>query len=273
MGAASRTDDADTTQSIRDQMKFSRILASSICPKTAALGNSLVHLSPDTLHQTTTLVRGTMVDHPDTISSKPGQVEKSTEFIHILAEGLIDDNREFICRGNAPFRCYTGQYTKELSRKVISNYFGRNKACTRNITEWPLFCRKHYQRASYNKKVWQTRKLKLIVQQLNMIEKKHPGTTYNIQVKKSEQRLLEMCARPTSFDISENGVEKSIVQSEWESLELSTIHEFYTLLGDKKSFADAQNVAERILGKLKDGTMKQLPSIEFLPRLSKKIKC
>jgi hypothetical protein len=31
--------------------------------------------------------------------------------------------------------CKTGQYTMDLSRKVISDHFGRNKACTRIIKD------------------------------------------------------------------------------------------------------------------------------------------
>lgn len=57
----------------------------------------------------------------------------------------------------------------EPNRKIISDYFGRNKAATREITNWILFCRKHYQRGAYRTSGWPMRKLELIEKQFDKI--------------------------------------------------------------------------------------------------------
>jgi hypothetical protein len=119
--------------------------------------------------------------------------DDDTEMEAIEEDANIE--REFTCVNDEYTRCRTGQYTKDLSRKVISDHFGRNKACTRDITDWPLFCRKHYQRATYNKALWQIRKLNLILRQFNIINRQFPGTTYDIVLKKSEESRLNEYSR------------------------------------------------------------------------------
>ena len=56
--------------------------------------------------------------------------------------------------------------------------------------DWPLFCRKHYQRATYNQKLWQSRKITLMLRQFNIIEAQFPGTKYIVAPKKTEEVWL-----------------------------------------------------------------------------------
>ncbi|MCJ1341522.1 hypothetical protein MMC09_006818 [Bachmanniomyces sp. S44760] len=60
-------------------------------------------------------------------------------------------------------------------RKVISNFFGRNKACTLDIPDhvWRCFCRKHYQRCKYRNKCanWPGIQLHLILQHLDNLQR------------------------------------------------------------------------------------------------------
>ncbi|KAF2840062.1 hypothetical protein M501DRAFT_1030330 [Patellaria atrata CBS 101060] len=97
-------------------------------------------------------------------------------------------NREFKCMINPnSYGCNTGQWKKSESRKAISDIFGRNKSQTQDIEDCCiLFCRKHYQRASYEPN-WQKRKCQLVIQQLDLIENAHPGTVYDIELRKNEK--------------------------------------------------------------------------------------
>jgi hypothetical protein len=185
------------------------------------------------------------------------------------AEDVPDSEREFICKNDETSRCITGQYTKGLSRKVISDHFGRNKACTRDITDWPLFCRKHYQRATYNKQLWQIRKLNLIFRQFDVIEAQFPGTTYDIHFKKSEEARLNEYSRKVASGWSEDAAAKAVaaVQGKHFEAPIEILRELDLDLGKKKSIDEVKEVAEKILKQITDEATLQVPAIEFLPNL------
>lgn len=125
--------------------------------------------------------------------------------------------REFICAYNDTSPCTTGQYTLNISRKTIPDHFGRNKDCTRAIGKWPLFYRKHYQRITYHRALWQARKLELIDDQLDTIERQYPGIFYKIQLKKSEEKRLADFARATAFadDVDPRSLDLPTTKSEF----------------------------------------------------------
>jgi hypothetical protein len=152
-------------------------------------------------------------------------------------EDVPDSEREFICMNDEHTRCMTGQYTKDLSRKVISDHFGRNKACTRDITDWPLFCRKHYQRATYNKKKWQIRKVQLILRQFDVIEKQFPGTTYDIAFKKSEEARLNSYSRSVAAGMKQDDAMDKVAPKEGKHFEapIDVLRELDQYVGTGKS--------------------------------------
>ncbi|ORY14686.1 hypothetical protein BCR34DRAFT_458084, partial [Clohesyomyces aquaticus] len=177
-------------------------------------------------------------------------------------------HREFTCLNDEYSECRTGQYTMALSRKVISNHFGRNKACTRTITSWPLFCRKHYQRATYRPDQWQKRKIFLIERQLNIIEREFPGTKYEIALKKSEADRLNEFTR-----LHSNGMPKLDAlalfpvpeKSKAFHAPMAVLDELSYYIGKNRSVFEVKTCVSLILDFLRKGDCKEVPAIEFLP--------
>ncbi|OJD37535.1 putative pathogenicity factor [Diplodia corticola] len=102
-------------------------------------------------------------------------------------------NREFNCWAVPHSRCMTGQYTLPLSRKMVSDYFGRNKAGTRRVQprRWIRACRKHYQRQSYQDS-WRWHKGRVVIRQLQLIAaQQQPPLTFRVALKSSEEKRLE----------------------------------------------------------------------------------
>lgn len=178
----------------------------------------------------------------------------------------------FKCMNDEFEECRTGQNTMELSRKVISDHFGRNKACTRLITDWPLFCRKHYQRATYNQTLWQSRKITLILRQFNIIEAQFPGTKYTVALKKSEEQRLNTFSRKLASGKSE--VEAAAMVAPLEKgkhfeAPVNVLREIEQLnyLGENKTKAEVEGAVTTIRDMLENEETSQVPSIEFLPQL------
>jgi len=171
-------------------------------------------------------------------------------------------------------QCNTGQYSKDLSRKVISDHFGRNKSCTRDVTDWPLFCRKHYQRATYDKPKWQIRKVQLILRQFDVIEKQFPGTTYDIAFKKSEESRLNQFSRQVAAGISTEQAEKNTAPVDGKHFEapIDILRELDQWLGLDKSYDEVKKIVDVILQMIEEKECLQVPAIEFLPNLSGKDK-
>lgn len=187
-------------------------------------------------------------------------------------EDVPDSQREFICMNDRHTRCQTGQYTKDLSRKVISDHFGRNKTCTRDITEWPLFCRKHYQRATYDKAKWQIRKAHLILRQFDIIEKQFPGTTYKVTLKKSEEIRLNQYSRQVASGMSAKDAEKCVAPVVGKHFEapVEVLRELDLSLGRGKTYKEVRDIVDVILQMLEGNECEQVPAIEFLPELPAK---
>jgi hypothetical protein len=190
------------------------------------------------------------------------------------AEDVPDAQREFICLNDEHTRCVTGQYTKDLSRKVISDHFGRNKACTRNITDWPLFCRKHYQRATYNKAKWQLRKVNLILRQFDIIEKDFPGTTYDVALKKSEEARLNQFSRQVASGLDKEKAALNVAPLAAKAFEapIDVLRELDQYIGRGKTHKEVTDIVDIILQMLEAEECEQVPSIEFLPQIPGKIK-
>jgi hypothetical protein len=178
--------------------------------------------------------------------------------------------REFRCMNDEFSECRTGQYTLKLSRKVISNHFGRNKACTRLIKDWPLFCRKHYQRATYKPGLWQKRKVSLINRQFDIIEKDFPGTTYTVSLKKSEMDRLNLFARSTDAGMSVDQAGEMVAPDpniKSYQAPIDVLRELQHELGSNKSCEEVKAILAVINEMLCHNEIDEVPSIEFLPEM------
>lgn len=195
------------------------------------------------------------------------------EELHSSADEIAADDdqiqREFTCMNDEYTTCRTGQYTLALSRKVISDHFGRNKACTRDVTDWPLFCRKHYQRATYNKELWQIRKVKLILRQFSIIEAEYPGTLYDITLKKGEEDRLNEFSRKIGLGKSPQEAAAAVEPRAGKTFEapIDVLRELDQYIGKGKTKREVQDVMDVILQMLQGKETEQVPSIEFLPQL------
>ncbi|KAF2036694.1 hypothetical protein EK21DRAFT_51367 [Setomelanomma holmii] len=259
---------------VRDTMSFSNILVPSAAGFSSDVTATAPVLAPPvTSCKTEAPLKEEEAGSQDTVMEETAVAEDTDDTAEANAEDVPDDEREFICKNDETSRCLAGQYTKDLSRKVISDHFGRNKACTRDITDWPLFCRKHYQRATYNKKLWQIRKLNLIHRQFDVIEDQFAGTTYDIHFKKSEEARLNEYSRKVASGWSEEEAAKLVAPSTGKHFEapINILRELDLDLGKNKSIVEVKEIVEKILEQVTDGETEQVPSIEFLPNLPGKI--
>ncbi|KAJ4342062.1 hypothetical protein N0V87_001388 [Didymella glomerata] len=188
----------------------------------------------------------------------------------------VDDDlieREFVCMNDEYSKCRTGQYTLALSRKVISDHFGRNKACTRDLTDWPLFCRKHYQRATYNKELWQVRKVKLILRQFDVIEAEFPGTTYDITLKKSEEDRINEFSRKIAQGMSAEDAAAAVAPAAGKAFEapIDVLRELDQYIGKGKTMSEAKDAMDVISQMFQEKETEAVPAIEFLPQLPGRI--
>ncbi|KAJ4989522.1 hypothetical protein SVAN01_05057 [Stagonosporopsis vannaccii] len=269
-----------TSQSaIRDAMSFSNLLNDSVAPKalTPELASEVPVLElPSTPKHSSTLNEDGPTSTADTIMSDPTDENDCSSLTKQPTEDSVDDDsleREFVCMNDEYSKCRTGQYTLALSRKVISDHFGRNKACTRDLTDWPLFCRKHYQRATYNKQLWQIRKVKLILRQFDVIEAQFPGTSYDITLKKSEEDRLNEFARKISGGMSAENAAAAVAPVSGKAFEapIDVLRELDQYIGKGKSMQDVKDAMDVVLQMLHEKETEQVPSIEFLPKLPGKV--
>jgi hypothetical protein len=277
MSTATLTNTAEDPQTdrVRETMSFSNILSSPSAPS-ASTDNIDVTMDAPILAPPLTPTKNGSAHKEETQSPATGTetsdltpIEAADLFAEDTGKDLPDEERGFICMNDESSRCLTGQYSQELSRKVISDHFGRNKACTREITDWPLFCRKHYQRATYNKSLWQIRKLDLIFRQFDVIEADFPGTTYTIALKKSEHdRLGEYCKKVMGGMSHEDAAElfKPTTGKHFEA-PIEILREIYPDMGANRTIDEVKNVVEKIHQQITDGATDQVPSVEFLPNL------
>lgn len=134
-----KTTDSTSRSAIRDAMSLSNLLTDAAAPKA-----STPELAPEVpvLETPSTPKRGSAPkeDVPaspaDTVMSDLTEENDDGEGTDQPTADTTDDEsieREFVCMNDEYSKCRTGQYTLALSRKVISDHFGRNKACTRDL--------------------------------------------------------------------------------------------------------------------------------------------
>jgi hypothetical protein len=253
---------ASDPATIKSAMSIDNILESSIM-KSTDHGDSETQAAQDSA-----VSLETPSSMRDTSPACTADLNEMTDTVPMEATGK--EHREFICMNDEFSECRTGQYTLNLSRKVISNHFGRNKACTRLIKDWPLFCRKHYQRATYKPSLWQKRKVNLILRQFDIIEETIPGTTYEVSLKKSEMDRVNMFAR--SLDGGMSPQEAGVLVAPNPDVKafqapIDVLRELQAYLGKGQTLEDVKQVLSIINSMIDGGECTEVPSIEFLPEI------
>ncbi|KAL7913925.1 hypothetical protein GGI35DRAFT_467205 [Trichoderma velutinum] len=164
--------------------------------------------------------------------------------------------------------CQTGSQL----RKAISHLFGRNKACTLRIPKqvWVYYCRKHYQRIRYrNAKTYPLNQMYLVKMQINRLqrwsdENQRQGAgpyikLWTLALRKREQSRLEK-----EVGVAEEGEDESpeapnnSAAPDWVIQRLGTGYTTEQML----------EVADRLYLEIENGTLGQVPEVEFLPDIT-----
>ncbi|KAH6609710.1 hypothetical protein Trco_003056 [Trichoderma cornu-damae] len=165
--------------------------------------------------------------------------------------------------------CQTGSQL----RKAISHLFGRNKACTLRIPKqvWVYYCRKHYQRIRYrNAKTYPLNQMHLVKMQIRRLqrwseENRRQGVgpyikLWTLTLRKREQNRLdkEAGAADEGDDDSAEAQQSGSAAPEWIIERLGTGYTTEQIL----------EVAGRLHREIENGTLSQVPEVEFLPDIT-----
>ena len=269
-----------TQSSIRNAMSFSNLLSAEPAEPKASTPNLAAEVPvlepPSTPKRRLSPAEDNVTSPADAFMSETSELTEEVDSPDAGEQSVDDDDlieREFICMNDEYSKCRTGQYTLALSRKVISDHFGRNKACTRDLTDWPLFCRKHYQRATYNKELWQVRKVKLILRQFDVIEAEFPGTTYDITLKKSEEDRINDFSRKIAQGMSTEEAAAAVAPVAGKAFEapIDVLRELDQYIGKGKTMSEVKDAMDVISQMLQEKETESVPAIEFLPQLPGRI--
>ncbi|PNY30045.1 Uncharacterized protein TCAP_00044 [Tolypocladium capitatum] len=154
-------------------------------------------------------------------------------------------------------------------RKAISHLFGRNKSCTLKIPKevWVYYCRKHYQRIRYrNARTYPSNQMELVKVQImrlqawsedNKARGKGPSIKqWTLSLRKREQKRLEN----GKGMLREGDEDHMAAQGE------SAVPDWIIqLLGDGYTTKKMLDMAERLHQEIAEGSLSQVPEIEFLP--------
>ncbi|KAK7522362.1 hypothetical protein IWZ03DRAFT_342785 [Phyllosticta citriasiana] len=186
-----------------------------------------------------------------------------------IINGGDPQHREFECTYGNP--CKLGQYTKDLSRKMVSDYFGRNKKATAMIEgKWIVSCRKHYQRLSYQES-WPSMKANIVRSQLAEIEAIEPGMPWQIKLKNSEEkrltRYLHACAQ--SGTVPDWTAPASVcVPDDKKQSSLAVLHSLSAFCGANKTRKDCDDAITAATAALSAGRATHFPLFEMIPQFS-----
>ncbi|KAL7948885.1 hypothetical protein V8C42DRAFT_351309 [Trichoderma barbatum] len=164
--------------------------------------------------------------------------------------------------------CQTGSQL----RKAISHLFGRNKACTLRIPKqvWVYYCRKHYQRIRYrNAKTYPLNQMYLVKMQINRLqrwseENRRQGAgpcikLWTLALRKREQsRLDKEAGAADEGDDEALETPNGSAAPDWIIQRLGTGYTTEQML----------EVADRLYLEIENGTLCQVPEVEFLPDIT-----
>ncbi|KAJ4006786.1 hypothetical protein NW766_010193 [Fusarium irregulare] len=153
--------------------------------------------------------------------------------------------------------CTTGS----VPRKVISHLFGRNKVCTRRIPErvWVCMCRKHYQRIRYRTGA------DFSVTQIGMVYEQIVRMIFWSRGLENSNRTNQegIAIRSWTFSIRRREV-KRMADTNGRDLIPRWIMQN---LGEGKTHDEILDVVERLHHEIQQGTLKDVPPVEFLPEV------
>ncbi|PNP50621.1 hypothetical protein THARTR1_08639 [Trichoderma harzianum] len=164
--------------------------------------------------------------------------------------------------------CQTGSQL----RKAISHLFGRNKACTLRIPKqvWVYYCRKHYQRIRYrNAKTYPLNQMYLVKMQINRLqrwsnENQRQGTGPYIKLWTLALRKREQSRLDKEGGAAEEGEDESL-----EAPNSSAAPDWIIQrLGTGYTTEQMLEVADRLYLEIENGTLGQVPEVEFLPDIT-----
>ena len=192
--------------------------------------------------------------------TKGGDADSEVEGAH--SENDVQRTIDTHCQANDGDGCYleSGDH-----RKVVSQYFGRNKRCTQLLTDdlWLVWCRKHYQQRRYNLQqegIWHLKKLELVRQQIERFKDIEEIAGWDIALHKTEQ--IRLNKENTAAVIPRTEPPVSPV---WERF-------LEPYLGFNKSYAELDVVLRVIEAEFqttafvaRNNKAKEMPAIEFLP--------
>ena len=192
--------------------------------------------------------------------TKGGDIDSEVEGAH--SENDVQRMIDTICQANDGDGCYL---ESEDHRKVVSQYFGRNKRCTQLLADdlWLVWCRKHYQQRRYNLQqegVWHLKKLELVRHQIERFKDIKEIAGWDIALHKTEQIRLDKENAAAAIPGA-----KPPASPVWERF-------LEPYLGFNKSFAELDVVLRVIEAEFqttafveRNNKAKEMPAIEFLP--------
>ncbi|KAJ6114420.1 hypothetical protein N7486_000198 [Penicillium sp. IBT 16267x] len=110
-----------------------------------------------------------------------------------------DDGNSALCEFSHP--CHMGPSPDGMHfRKVVSHFFGRNKASTKLFPDavWVHYCRKHYQRARYRADQWPFTQCELLLESLSRMEQWEGVESFEITLRRREILRVEEEEHPAS---------------------------------------------------------------------------
>ena len=187
-----------------------------------------------------------------------------------------DRNGQLQCMCVSGDTCGTGQ---QIWRKVISDFFGRNKKNAQQIPELyqVIWCRKHYQRGAYQKgrpgavatsgKQSSLGKITWIVVQLLFFEKWRPDCRYSIGFNEKEKKRLKVANGgrvPLSKTPKGKGkTGRTNVKTEKDA-PIDVVRSYQKYIGDNKTTRDCLLVVNEMKYDVEDDNTTYLPGLEFL---------
>ena len=199
-------------------------------------------------------------------NTKGGDTDNDVEAAH--TGNAVDRTIDPRCQANDGDGCYLASTDH---RKIVSQYFGRNKRCTQLLADrlWLVWCRKHYQQRRYNLQqegTWHLKKLELIRIQVKQFQDFSDIVCWAITLHKTEQILLDKenaaaavpGAKPPASPVWERFLEPYLGNNK-------TYEQIYAVLRVIESEFQAAAFLAR------DNKDKDMPAIEFLPSFPKRI--
>ena len=188
-----------------------------------------------------------------------------------------DRNGKIQCMCVSGDTCGTGQ---EIWRKVISDFFGRNKKNAQQIPEiyQVIWCRKHYQRGAYQRgrpavaatsgKQSSLGKITWIVVQLLFIEKWRQNCRFTIALSEKEKKRLTTNneANKTTPNKNPRGKGKTgrmNVRTERDA-PIEVVRSYIKHLGNSKTTEECLRVVNEMKYDVEEDKTTYLPGLEFL---------